>query len=154
MRNALVGPERRFRLNASHGKRSACFHSVSTWFPSGPESGCLLIQAKTKRNRFVALILPSLPTHSLGKNSDYAAAVVCGSMHACSHLCVGMGSRWCARSQHKHLPHRTQPLEQQSGRRRRQSSRRSCEGNGSDVCSVVVHGMRWLLQRMSLCRVL
>ena len=32
-------------------------------------------------------------THSLGKNLDYALAAVCGSMHACSHLCVGMGIR-------------------------------------------------------------
>ena len=87
---------------------------------------------------------------SLGKNLDYAAAVVCGSMHACSHLCVGMESRWCARSQGEHLAHRTHSLEQQSGRRRRHSSRRSCEGNGFDVYAVRVQGMCLLLPKMSL----
>ena len=93
---------------------------------------------KTRKKRLVALILTSLSTHSLGKNLDYAAAVVCGSMHACSHLCAGMESRWCARSQGEHISHQTRSSEKQSGRRRRHSSRRSCEGNGSDVCSVVV----------------
>ena len=34
-------------------------------------------------------------THSTGKNFDYALAAVCGSMHASSHLCVGMGIRLC-----------------------------------------------------------
>ena len=142
------GPrEERFRLNASHGTRSQRgFHrSLNLDVCSDSQ--------KTRKKRLVALILTSLSTHSLGKNLDYAAALVCGSMHACSHLCAGMESRWCARSEGEHLAHRTESLEQQSGRRRRHSSRRSCEGNGSDVCSVVVWSMRCLLQRMSLCRV-
>ena len=42
-------------------------------------------------------------THSLGKNLDYAAAVVCGSMHACSHLCVGMEIRLCKIRRRTHL---------------------------------------------------
>ena len=43
-----------------------------------------------------------------------------------------------ARLEGEHISHRTQSLGQQSGRCRSHSSRRSCEGNGSDVCSVVV----------------
>ena len=65
---------------------------------------------KTRKKRLVALIVPSLPTHSIGKHLDYAAAVECGSMHACSHLCAGMESRWCAISQGEHLSHRTLSL--------------------------------------------
>ena len=42
-------------------------------------------------------------THSLGKNFDYALAAVCGSMHASSHLCVGMGIRLCKITRRTHL---------------------------------------------------
>ena len=54
-----------------------------------------------------------------------------------------------ARLESEHISHRTQSCEQQSGRCRRHSSRRSCEGNGFDVWPVVVQSMRWLLPRMS-----
>ena len=62
-------------------------------------------------------------------------------------------ARWhrcCDRSQDEHLPHLPGPPRQQSGRRRRHCSRTSCEGNGFDVCSVVVQSMRWLFPKMSL----
>ena len=42
-------------------------------------------------------------THSIGKNLDYALAAVCGSMHASSHLCVGMGIRLCKIRRRTHL---------------------------------------------------
>ena len=35
---------------------------------------------------------PLVSTHPIGNNLDNAAAVVCGSMHACSHLRAGMGA--------------------------------------------------------------
>ena len=42
-------------------------------------------------------------THSIGKNLDYDLAAVCGSMHASSHLCVGMGVRLCKIRRRTHL---------------------------------------------------
>ena len=42
-------------------------------------------------------------THSIGKKLDYALAAVCGSMHASSHLCVGMGVRLCKIRRRTHL---------------------------------------------------
>ena len=52
-------------------------------------------------------------------------------------------ARWhgcCDRSQGEHLPHQTRSLEQQSGGRRRHSSRKIPGGNGFDVQEVCVPG--------------
>ena len=56
----------------------------------------------------------------------------------------------CERSEGEHHSHNTEPVQEQSGRRRRRCPRRSFEGNGFDVFTMSVQGMCLLLPKMSL----
>ena len=93
-------------------------------------------------------------SNDVGTNLDFSDAVVCDSMHACSHLCAGMASRLCARlegERHTDQP-RSQP--EHCGRRQRHCTYRRPAGNGCDVWSAVVQGLCLLSPQMSLLIVL
>ena len=92
--------------------------------------------------------------HDVEKNLDCAGAVVCGSMHACSHLCVGVGGRCSRTLQGEHLPHRTVSRRKQSGCRRGHCTCRRLAGNGSDVWSALVQGLCLRSPQMSLLMML
>ena len=87
--------------------------------------------------------------HDVGKNLDYAGAVVCGS----TLLRCGVGDRCCARSEGERHSHRTGPVEEQCGRRRRHCTCRRLAGDGFSLWAQGVPGVCILLPQVPLCDV-
>ena len=83
-------------MNAANTTPSACFHSVSAklarsrWSLSFYLFFCVLVNRKNQYDSSLphCVCAQSLTAHDVGKNCDYACAVV--RQHACNHLSAGM----------------------------------------------------------------
>ena len=108
-----VGGHRQERFRFNPANANATSHAVSrgTLFTS-----FFVLVTKIRKTTRRSMTRPQSHTaHDVEKNLDYAGAVVCDSMHACSHLYVGMGGRCSRTLQGEHLPHRTVSRQKQSG---------------------------------------
>ena len=153
-----------FSTSPNDATCSGVVPNVGIWFAWLSElNKCTAVQRREERTKLCAVNRTRSRTHTFACIFTRFSLQTKLRPHWCSGVQeprtqpLAPWHRCCERLEGEHLPHRPESFGQQCGRRRRRCSCKSPAGNGFDVqevcVCVCVHGVRLLLQQMSLRKV-